>query len=188
MNHRVATNSFGTFLSSLTQVDFFTILLPFVISYVIFKLAIDQLSLFDDSENMGALVALALSFFTAQYIAINPVYQQFFIEFFGRITIGMIGILGLFILMSLAGFGDVGGDSLLLKVGVVVAVAAAFTYAGGLGAFVPFDIFQEGGTLLNTLFQSGLLWLLVIVAVVYWTYDSDGDGGNNLGGLLGGGE
>lgn len=177
----MATNSFGNFLTSLTQVDFFTLLLPFVISYIIFKLAIDQLDLFSDNEKMGALVAMGLSFFAAQFIALNPAYQAFFVDFFGRVTIGMIGILGLFILMSLAGFGDVGGESNLLRIGLVVAVATAFTLSGGLEAFVPFDIFSEGSNLIDTLFQSGLLWLLVIVGVVWWTSDFDGEGGGLLG-------
>jgi hypothetical protein len=176
----VAANSFGTFLTSLQQVDFFTLLLPFVISYVIFTLAIKQLSLFDENEKMVSLVALSVSFFTAQFIATNPAYQTFFVEFFGRITIGMMGILGLFIVLSLAGFTDDLGGGRMIGIVVLIAVIAAFTYSGGMTAFIPFDLGSEGSNLLETLFNSGILWLLVIAAVVFWTMDSDDSDGPSL--------
>lgn len=170
-----AVSTFGSFLQSLQQVDFFTLLLPFVVSYIVFLFALREVDLFEDNQQVPAVIALAASFFVAQFIAMNPFYQTFFLDFFGRLTIGMIGLLGLMIVLGMSGFGGY-MDSRWLGIILVVSIAIIFTRAGGLNAILPLEQFPSLQTLFNLLFQTGLVWIIIVGALIYSTA-SGGDGG-----------
>jgi len=180
------TAGFATLLENLAQLDFFTLVLPFVLSYIVFFVAVEKLDLFERQH--AALIAVIASFFTAQFIATNPFYQSFFIDYFGQITVGLVGILGLFILMALVGWDISNAQGGFLGITVVAITGAAFTSAGGFGPPV-----LEGGELdLSAvgpiLFDTGLIWILVIGAVIIWiskdSSDNGGDGGPDFSDFL----
>lgn len=171
----MAIATFGSFLQSLQQVDFFTLLLPFVVSYIVFLFALREVKLFEDNQQVPAVIALAASFFVAQFIATNPFYQSFFLEFFGRLTIGMIGLLGLMIVLGMSGFSNYMNSKWLGGL-LVVAIAIIFTRAGGLNAIIPLEQFPTLQTVFSLLFETGLVWILIVGGLIYATA-SDGDGG-----------
>lgn len=182
-NHEAGAAGFSTLLETMAQLDFFTLVLPFVLSYVVFFLAVKKLDLFEKQH--AALIAVIASFFTAQFIAVNPFYQQFFVEYFGRITIGMIGILGLFILMGLAGWNISDARGGFLGLTILSIVGASFITAGGFGP----SMIETGDINLSVLgpllIDTGLIWLLVIAGVLWWTTSGEDDGDGNDGPGLG---
>lgn len=175
---------FSTLLETMAQLDFFTLVLPFVLSYVIFFLAVKQVPIFkkeDDNDKFPALVAVIASFFVAQFIAVNPWYQRFFVDYFGSLTIGMIGILGLLIILGLFNW-DLGIFNRPWMALVFIAIAgAAFLTAGGFGE--PWDIETDVITNINwgaIFLDTGLIWILIIAGVLYWvSQEPDQDPDNN---------
>jgi len=174
--HDAGAAGFSTLLENLAQLDFFTLVLPFVLSYIVFFLAVKELDLFEKQH--AALIAVIASFFTAQFIATNPFYQTFFIEYFGRITVGMIGLLGLFILMALAGWNVSNARGGFLGLTIIAIVGAAFTTAGGFGPPVLDGSELDFSMIGPLLFDTGLIWILVIGGVIWWMAKEDDDGGN----------
>ena len=172
-------NTFGQFLVSLEQVDFFTLLLPFIVSYVLFLFTLRKIDLFDDNGQVSSVIAIAAAFFMAQFIATNPIYQTFFIEYFGRLTIGMIGILGLASVLGLAGWGNVLSSSKPLALIFLAGAGIVFARSGGLEAIVPISEFPSIAGAYTYLFESGLIWLVVLGGVMYWTAPTGNDDGGD---------
>jgi hypothetical protein len=172
----------------MSQLDFFTLVLPFVLSYTIFFLALKQIELFKegDDDKFPALVAVIASFFVAQFIATNPYYSQFFVQYFGKITIGLIGILGLFVLLGFVGWKQKTAKGPGLALVIISIVGAAFVSAGGFGE--PWNVSLPIGdvNLQSLLLDSGLIWLLIIGGVLYWVSSEDNDkgGGANMADAL----
>ena len=173
---------FSTLLETMAQLDFFTLVLPFVLSYVIFLFALRKVPLFQDGDGspekgIPEVVAVVSAFFAAQFIAANPWYQSFFVDYFGRLTIGIVGILGLMILLGLIGLDMKIFTNPAMILIMIAVVGAAFTTAGGFGPPLNIDlgILSEA---VAALIDSGLIWLLVIAGVVAWTA-ADDDGGSD---------
>lgn len=169
---------FGEFLEYMAQIDFFSLLLPFVLSYAVFYMAVSQLKLFEESDkNFKGLVSVVGAFFVAQFIATNEWYQTFFIDYFGYVTIGLIGFLGLFTLLALAGAHPGGDWGPAIAIVAIIVTGVAFLQAGGFG---PMDldtgVAQE---IIAFLLETGLIWILVIGGVILWLSrdDSDDDDG-----------
>lgn len=174
---------FSTLLQTMAELDFFTLVLPFVLSYVIFLFALRKVPLFQDSEGepekgIPEIIAVVSAFFAAQFIAANPWYQMFFVEYFGRLTIGVVGILGLMIMLGLIGLDlNIFTNPAMVLV-LIAVVGAAFTASGGFGPpllNLDLGLFTD---ILGMLIDSGLIWLLVIAGVVAWTA-TDSDDGND---------
>ena len=172
-------SGFESVISLMTQADAFTLLLPFLLSYLVYKFALDNVSIFDDTSfgNMSPVIALILAFFTARFIVLNPFYQSFFVDFFGRLIIGIIGILGFGILLAFSGY-DLDGTNLPIM-GVIIAsiVGAAFLTAGGFGpawveASSAYAVARQAA--LWSL-ESGAIWLLVIGGVLAFTAGGNDD-------------
>ncbi len=183
MTQHESAAGFSSLLETMAQLDFFTLVLPFVLSYVIFFLALKQVPIFKEEGNdkFPALVAVISSFFVAQFIAVNPWYQRFFVEYFGSLTIGMIGILGLLIILGLFNW-DLGIFNRPWMALVFIAIAgAAFLTAGGFGE--PMDIETDVISNINwgALFlDTGLIWILIIAGVLYWvSQEPDNNPGND---------
>ena len=163
--------------------DFFSLVLPFVLSYTVFFMALKQVPLFkeEDNQKMSSLIAVIASFFVAQFIAVNPWYQSFFVEYFGSLTIGMVGILGLLIVLGLFNWDlDIFQRPWMALVFISIA-GAAFVRAGGFGPSRLGGIPGTGGgggaggglNLGSLLIDSGLIWIFVIGGVIVWL-SSDG--------------
>lgn len=164
---------FASFLTALEGVDFFTLLLPFVVSYVVILFGVRQIGHLDDS-NVPPVVALAGAFFLAFFLANNPAYQSFFTEYWARIAIGMMGVLGLGAILGLAGWGDVLSESKPIAVLVLLAGLIVFGRTGGLDAIVPLPD-TTVSSILSQALNSPLIWLLPLGLVMWWTSPSSND-------------
>lgn len=176
MTQHETAAGFSTLLETMAQMDFFTLVLPFVLSYTVFFLALRQVPLFGDEDNdkFSALVAVIASFFVAQFIAVNPWYQTFFVEYFGSLTIGMVGILGLLIVLGLFNWDlDIFRRPWMALIFMAIA-GAAFTRAGGFGPSRIGDISVGSIDLAGLLIDTGLVWILIIGGVIVWiTYEPE---------------
>lgn len=185
----MAVGGFNAILESMAQADFFSGVLPFLISYVLFYFTMKQLPLFEENnEKVAGIVSIAAAFYVARFITVNAVYQQFFVQYFGTLTLGIIGILGLLMLLAMMGWDlnswDTQDRSWITGLMAVIAIAA-FTVSGGLSAFIP------SGTgsgvlpgLLNILavgLETGFVWIILVLGVVGWVV-AGGDNQNTGGG------
>ncbi|MFO7793941.1 MAG: hypothetical protein R6V35_03105 [Candidatus Nanohaloarchaea archaeon] len=178
MTQHETAAGFSTLLETMAQMDFFTLVLPFILSYTIFFLALKQVNLFtdqDDDNKFASLIAVVASFFVAQFIATNPWYQSFFVDYFGALTVGLVGILGLFIVLAFAGWERHSTWAPLLGILSIAVAGAAFVNAGGFGE--PYNIENDVITNVNwayLLLDTGLIWIILIGGVLWWL-SSDGN-------------
>ncbi len=168
---------FTELLQIMADADFFIGVLPFVITYAIFYLTLTNSPKFKENERMSALVSVVIGFFVAYFLVGHPLYQQFFTTYFATLTIGLIGIIGLFVTFALTGLHGAVTGRYWWGIPVVLIVGAAWTLSGGLAIFTPGLGYQGIGTqlvtVLNYLFNTGLIWALVIFGVVYWTMGAE---------------
>jgi len=180
-------SGFSEFLQFMAGADAFTLLLPFLLSWIVYYLALDKAEfLFGDSdlENMPPVLALIMAFFTARFIVLNPYYQQFFITYFGKITIGVIGILGLFTMLAFVGYEKTVINRGAFVVFVLMAVGAAFLSAGGFGPPIIEGIGLSqaaavGMSLVNWSLETGAIWAVVIGTVVWLIVKEPSEDGND---------
>lgn len=183
----MAVGGFNELLATMASQDFFTGVLPFVASYVIFYAIMVRLPIWGgsnegvDAERFSALLAVVFAFFVARFIVLNPWYQTFFVTYVGKLTVGVIGILGLMVLLTMVGWEtDIFAKPALAIVMIAIA-GAAFTSAGGFGPplteglLESFNLSQATNLLLDT----GLIWILVIGGVLWYT--TGDDNGNDEG-------
>jgi O-antigen ligase len=180
----VAVGGFNVILESMAQADFFSGVLPFLISYVLFYFTMKQLPLFDENnEKVAGIVSIAAAFYVARFITVNAVYQQFFVQYFGTLTLGIIGILGLLMLLAMMGWDwsdfDSTGKSVVGGIMGLIAIAA-FTVSGGLSAFIPSGTGSGIWTaVLNAVaigLETGLVWIILVIGVVAWVVASSDNG------------
>ena len=172
---------FASLLTALEGVDFFTLLLPFLVTYVVILFGVRQIGHLDDS-NVPPVVALAGAFFLAFFLANNPAYQSFFTEYWARIAIGMMGVIGLGAILGLAGWDNVLSDSKPLAGLTLLAGLAVFGRTGGLDAIVPLPD-TTVSSLLSQALNSPLIWLIPLGLVILWTSpssDGDSDDGSSV--------
>ena len=176
-------SGFSQFIEFMAGADAFTLLLPFLLSWMVFYFALEQADfLFSGKmDNMPPLVALILAFFTARFIVLNPFYQTFFIDFFGKITIGIIGVLGLLTLLAFVGYEDKIINKAAFALFMIMSAGAAFIYAGGLGP----PLIQGSGALtalqglLTWSLESGAVWALVIGLTLFFIVKEPSESGGN---------
>ncbi len=167
---------FADLLMNLEQADFFIGLLPFVITYAIFFLTLRNSPKFGEdnaqARRMSALVSLAIAFFVSYFVVSSSVYSQFFVTYFGTLTVGLLGIMGLLIAFALTGLHDYVPGRAFWAIPVVILVAAAWTVAGGFSALVPGGLNPVGQSVLipalDYMINTGLIWGVLIIAVVIW--------------------
>jgi len=189
----VATGSFGNLLQTMAQQDFFIGVLPFLLTYVIFFLALKRVPLFDqqDDDKMAGLVAVIAGLFVSYFLVQNPAFQTYFVQYFGRITIGLVGLLGLFVFLGFFGSPENYFNNSFYALIALVFVTVASALSGGLRAiglgFV-YDLQLGGiqlGAILENLLGSGLIGLLVVVAALWYTTTGGGNDGDDNGSKLG---
>jgi len=187
-------SGFSNVISILAGADAFTLLLPFLLSWMLYLAMIERAGIFDNSsslENASPVVALILAFFTARFLVAQPFYQTFFSDFFGRVVIGLASLLGLYTLLAFSGWDlnskDSDVDGYVKYVGAMMA-GAAFIWAGGFGPQI-FGASEAGGALgsiigaisgfFNTLVQTGAIWAIPVLVAMWFIYDSGGNGGSS---------
>lgn len=184
---------FNQMLQSLAQVDFFTTLLPFVLTYVllffvtqgIFK----RMDIFPEGKQKtaAAVVSLAFAFYTARFLVMNPVFQQFFLQYLGRVSLIVIGLLGLLIVLSFVGYDlvkkDKNGDATLVGWILILIAIGAFWVSGGMRIFFPSatqsSMMNTFINLLNFGFESGLIWIVVVLGLLLATMRGDNGNGRS---------
>ncbi len=177
-------------MQTLAEIDFFTGLLPFVITYTIFFFVLRYIAdrvLFPDwdgkkPDQFAALLAIAFAFFTADFIVNQPWAAEFFSQYLGRLTIIIVGLLGLLVLL---GFVGMDLDSSKTGLGWVLALIAlaAFAVSGGVSSFLPVDSRNDAIATISELIsfgiESGLIFLLLIVGLLYYTMKDPSSSGSN---------
>lgn len=166
----MAVAGFNTLLEQMAAMDFFTGVLPFVLTYVVLYAGLDKVPVISENDNFPPLIAIIGAFFVARFIVVNPVYQSFFVEYFGQLIIGLMGFIGLLMLLAFTGYNLEGGG---LKTPIVVMVmisivGAAFTTAGGFGVQLSSISGPGLAPVLAWLFDSGAVWILVVGGALWW--------------------
>lgn len=173
---------FSNLIQSMMQQDIFTLVLPFLLSYIVFFLALQRVPVLKEAESdtnkFSALIALIFAFFVAYFLTLNPQYQSFFPAYIGRIVIGLIGILGL---ATIVAFVTTDSDYLkspLMMIIILIIVISAWTMSGGALAFLPETALPVIGLSIadigNMLFDNGIIYLVVIGVALYWV-SNEGD-------------
>jgi hypothetical protein len=166
----------------MVQQDIFSLVLPFLLSYIVFFLALQKVPILSDNETntrkFSSLIAIIFAFFVAYFLTLNPQYQAFFPEYLGRITIGLIGILGLAIILAFVGFNNKHLKSPLMAIISIIVVLSAWTMSGGAFAFLPESALPVIGLSIaevgHLLFDNGIIYLLLIGVALYWV-SNEGD-------------
>lgn len=173
----MAVGGFTQLLSALEQADFFIGVLPFLLTYLVFYMVLQEVPVIGDDDKVPPLMAIIFGFFVSYFLVQNPAYQAFFVNYLGTLTVGLLGILGLFTVVALSGVGDYFEENWYLGIVGVIIIAIAFTVSGGINAL--FLGQQEGlmativGTLNYTL-NTGLIWVALILGVLWFSMGSGG--------------
>ena len=194
--HSPDTASFSQLLESMAAADFFTGLLPFVTAYILFFLALQRVPLFaenDKQDKFSALISIVFAFFVARFVTENPVYQEFFVDYLGFIAITIIGLIGMMIVLAMVGIKTGTEDTSTTLWGIILAliVLAGFFVTGGASILIPQDLAGDASVLIdifNFVIESGLIWVIVIGAVIGWTLkpeDTSSSSENGLGDAIG---
>lgn len=183
--------SFGGVLESLAGIDFFTGILPFVITYTIFFFILRYIAdnvLFDGWNNnkpdqFAAILAIAFAFFTADFILNQPWAAQFFSQYLGRLTLIIVGLLGLLAVLGFVGM-DLNSRKSGLGAILAVIVLAVFSVSGGIGSLLPTNNQNEAVAIVSNAISysidTGLIFILLIVGLLYYTMkDPKKDGSKN---------
>jgi len=173
----VAVAGFNQLLETMAQIDAFTGLLPFVLTYVVLYAALKEVPVIEDNDKFPPLIAVIGAFFVARFIVVNPFYQDFFVTFFGKLVVGLIGFIGLLILLAFTGF-DIGDSDIPLLMVLMIAIAgAAFTSAGGFGPPWNLSILStaELSSIIGFTLDSGLIWILIVGGALWWVSGDEND-------------
>lgn len=176
---------FNTVLQSMAEADFFTGILPFLLVYVLFQAALKNVPVVEDMDARNKnLISIIFAFFVSYFLVVNPVYQSFFVDYFGRVAIGLVGILGLMVLLGFVGWDASKIQSPLMVIIVLIMVLGAWTMSGGAFAFLPESALPVLGISIseigNILFENGIIYLIVIGVALYWVSgEADKEDSNN---------
>lgn len=183
-----STASFGELMNNLADIGFFEGILPFVVTYALFffilrYMANEVLNIEDGNnrpDQFAAILSIAFAFFTARFVMMNPIYADFFTQYLGRVTVVIIGLLGLLVTIGFVGI-DLGKRN-QNTTGYVLAliIVAAFAVSGGVDASIlPADnqnqILGLVAEFLNFTLESGLIFVVLIGGLLLYTARGSGD-------------
>lgn len=172
---------FSNLIQSMAQQDIFTLVLPFLLSYIVFFLALRRVPILKESDGtrkFSALISIIMAFFVAYFLTLNPQYQTFFPAYIGRITIGLIGILGLATIVAFVTEDSDYITSPLMMVIILIIVISAWTMSGGAFAFLPGTTLPVIGLSIADIgaimFENGIIYLILVGLALYWV-SNEGD-------------
>jgi hypothetical protein len=178
-------SGFANLIQFLTGADAFTLVFPFLISWMLYYAALDRVALFKDTDldNAPPVIGIILAFFTARFLVMQPFYQNFFSIFFGKIVIALVTLLGAYSLLAFTGHNITDDDEDLVKYFAVASVGAAFLWAGGFGPWMTqggsSGIVEVASQVVAWSLETGAIWLVVIgatMAAVMTMGNEDGGG------------
>lgn len=169
----MAVPGFNELIQNLVQLDFFTLLLPFLLTFMLFYFVIENMPLWDSFDNnmqskLAGVIAISAAFFVAYFLSQNPTYQGFFVGYFGRLTIGLVGMLGLLIMLGFAGI-EVDNPIPAVVILGALALLGAFGVSGGFAPFLPESLLGvNSSAIIDLLFNTGLIYMILIGGAVWW--------------------
>jgi hypothetical protein len=176
----VAVAGFNQLLETMAQMDFFTGVLPFVLTYVVLYAALEKVPVISDKDNFPPLIAIIGAFFVARFIVVNPFYQDFFVVYFGKLVVGLMGFIGLLILLAFTGYEMEDAKLPVLMLLMVTIAGAAFTSAGGFGPPWNLSMLSSANiaSITGFVLESGLIWIVLVVGALWWVSREGNDGGD----------
>lgn len=167
---------FQTLIQTLEGADFFIGVLPFVLTYAVFFITLSNMPKFGEegNERVTILTSVVIAFFVSYFIISTAAYQTFFIDFFGTLTVGLFGLIGLMAAMTITGLYDYFPGKAFWLIPTILLGAAAFTVAGGFSVFYTGTLgtSQVGTVLMQALdymLNTGLIWVLILFGAVAFT-------------------
>lgn len=169
-------------MNNLADIGFFEGILPFVVTYALFffilrYLADDVLEIGGDDNNnrpdqFAAILSVAFAFFTARFVMMNPIYTDFFTQYLGRVTVVIIGLLGLLVTIGFVGIDLESNNAVGWTLALIIV--AAFAVSGGVNASIlPTDsqsqILGLVAEFLNFTVESGLIFVVLIGGLLLFT-------------------
>ena len=188
----MGTQSFGGVMETLSGIDFFSGILPFVITYTVFffilryiadKVLFEEWSDSKKPDQFAAILAIAFAFFTADFILAQPWAATFFSEYLGRLTLIVVGLIGLLAVLGFVGM-DLNSNKTALGAVLAVIVLAVFAVSGGLSSLLPSGSQNEAIALFSDAvaysIDSGLIFIILIIGLLYYTMrDPDSSSGDS---------
>lgn len=186
---------FFEIVEAMAAQDFFAGLLPLIVSYAVFYMALRQVPLFTDDDGVtnkgnkfAGIIAFMASLMVARFMYLNPFYQNYFVEFFGHLVVGIVGLLGLMTVLGFLGFQfhneDGDGDSFFNEIVILIlavsAAGASFYVSGGFGP--PRDIFGAGtAEIVSAVLSSPITWMLPAFGALLWITFGTGSSSSSEG-------
>lgn len=178
---------FQTLIQTLESADFFIGVLPFVLTYAVFFITLSNMPKFKEDDRVTILTSVVIAFFVSYFIISTAAYQTFFIDFFGTLTVGLFGIIGLMAAMTITGLHKWFPAKAFWLIPTVLLGAAAFTVAGGFSVFYTGTLgTSQVGTILmqalDYMLNTGLIWVVILFGAVAFVSsgDDDKEDGNGL--------
>lgn len=150
--------SFGTVLDQWNQIGVFTILLPFLLFFVLIFGILQKINLFKDNKVVNIVVALVVSLLAIG----NDHVSKFLIPFFSNLAIGIVILVGAVILVGV--FFDTEDEAFKkwIKYGAILGLIVFFVVLGNTPLFQGFG-WQRFWSFLQ---QNGPLFTFLIVIFV----------------------
>lgn len=169
---------FNEALQNAAQVDLFTGIIPFLIIFVLSFLALKEAPLIGAGENgnqsVPLILALLLAGLFSNFLLQNPVYQSFSTQFVGRLGLGLLALIGVYLFAGFTPYDPDFDDQAKLFVAILAALIAlgAFAGAGGLGLYLP-DVMVPGleirtSSISEFIFEEGGWALAIPLAVILY--------------------
>lgn len=185
VDYVLAQSTFGTLLGNLEHLGFFQFLLPFLlvlaIVYGVLRFALPETL----DKSAAALISIVIAFFTMNYSGeVGFQFADFLTTYFGATSIVLAGILGIVIILGLAGikvvdiFKVTSNDKIPKHIWVFFVLLAFIGYLVFLGAggaqLVPIP--SQVGGFSNDEFTA-IIFFVVILAVAVWFLGRKEEGG-----------
>lgn len=169
-------STLGSMLSTLQQIDFFQIALPFLFTFAVVYGILEKIDLFGDADRVHAIVAAVAGLFAARFVLITGVDLPVLMSnYLGALAILFMFIMAAMLVRGLVGAPGEGYRRIFMWLGAIAAVLL-FVAWGGLQVMLPStQPFTQTWFFSSTTFITLVVVLVAIAAIAY------------IGGFVGGG-